>query len=249
LPSPPSTAALAAKGPSEEDVRSFFAAMRAEQDDSAIQLLEKAPALANARDPKGRSAFLVALSRVVGGEAFIPPQENRALAAILARKPELDAFEIAAAGDEARVRAELEKDPGYVRRLHDLGWTPIHFASFGGQPRIVDLLLARGTEVDVRAKNRFDNTPLQVCLLTKQVEVARVLLRHGAAVDAVQAEGFTALHEAAFSGDAPSVAALLDAGANPALAGGPKKLTALQIATERHHDEVAAVLRAHTKAR
>jgi ankyrin repeat protein len=248
-PSPPSPPSPAARGASEEESRSFFEAIRAEKDDRALQLLVASPALANARDAKGRSAFHVALSHIVGGDSFVPPQENRVLAAILANRPALDAFEAAAAGDEARVRAELDKDPGYVERRHATGWTPIHFAAFGGQPAIVELLLARGAEVDVRAKNRFDNTPLHVCLLTKQVAVARVLLRHGAAVDAQQAEGFTALHEAAFSGDAPSAAALLDAGADPTLAGGPKKLTALQVATERHHDEVAALLRSRAKPR
>jgi uncharacterized protein len=240
---PPASARADARTPSAADIDAFFIVLRAGKDDVALALLAQTPALAHARDAKNTSAFRVALGRTIG-ENFLVPQENRPLAAILARKPALDAFEAAAAGDVARVQAELDKDPGYVTRLHETGWRPLHFAAFGGQPRVVELLLARGADVNVRAKNHFDNTPLQVALLTQQVEVARVLVAHGADIDAVQGEGFTALHEAAFSGDLPSAKLLLDAGANRAIAAGEKKKTALDVAVERHHDDVAALLRA-----
>jgi len=239
-PAPPAVVATAP--PSDADVAAFFAALREAKDDDALALLAKYPALASAHDAKGASAFRVALGRIVG-DSFTPPEKNRPLAAILAQRPPLDALEAAAAGDEARVRAELAADPGYVRRRHQTGWTPLHLAAFGGQPRVVTILLDHGAEIDARAENRFDNTPLQVALLTSQLEVARVLVRRGAGIDLIQAEGFTALHEAAFAGDAAIVELLLDAGASPSIAGGPKKQTALQIAIERHHDAAAAALR------
>jgi uncharacterized protein len=240
--SPPPPAAT----PRADDVAAFFASLRAGKDDDAVALLARVPALAHARDARGTSAFLSALARTVG-EGFVRPQDNRPLAAILAQKPALDDFEAAAAGDEARVVAALANDRGYLRRVHALGWVPLHFAAFGGQPRVAELLLARGADPNVRAKNKFDNTPLQVGLLTQQAEVARVLLAHGADVDAQQGEGFTALHEAAFSGDARSAEILLAAGAKVDVRGGDKKVTALEVAVEQHKDAVAALIRAHAK--
>jgi ankyrin repeat protein len=209
-------------------------------------MLAKMPALANARTPSGTSAYFAGLGRNVG-KGFVRPQDNRVAAAILGLHPELDAFEAAAAGDEARVRQALAADSAYVTRVHDLGWTPLHFAAFGGQPRVVELLLSHGAAVDAVARNRFANTPLLVGLLTRQGEVARVLLAHGANVNFRQGEGVTALHEAAQSGDTDIVRMLLDAGADPnARAGklddGRSGQSALDMARDGGHEDVVALL-------
>jgi ankyrin repeat protein len=71
--------------------------------------------------------------------------------------------------------------------------------------------------------------------------VARLLLARGANVNATQAEGFTALHEAAFAGDAALAKILLDAGANKSQKT-PEGETAEDIARKRKHPEVAALL-------
>jgi ankyrin repeat protein len=226
----------------------FFDAIKRNDEAAALAALAKTPALANARTAKGSSAWAAALGRIVDN-GFIRPQDNRLAAAILALHPTLDAFESAASGDVARVEAALAEDPSFVAHVHRTGWTPLHFAAFGGQPRVAELLLAHGAAVDAIAKNHFGNTPLQVGLLTRQGEVARVLLAHGANVGFAQTEGVTALHEAAFSGDVDTVRMLLDAGADPnaktgKLDDGREGVTPLAMALRRKHDDVAALLRA-----
>jgi len=160
---------------------------------------------------------------------------------------DLDAFEAAAAGDLDRVADEIRKDRTFVERTHPLGWTALHFAAFGGQPKIVELLLAHGAKVDAIAQNRFANTPLLVGLLTRQGEVARVLLAHGADVNFKQGEGITALHEAAQSGDLDTVRMLLDAGADPKtrsgkLDDGSQGVSPRDMAQKAGHGDVVALL-------
>jgi ankyrin repeat protein len=237
-----------APGPSQTDTDGFFAAIRAADDDAALALLAKFPALAVAHTPKGASAYRAALGRVVNN-GFIRPQDNRAAKAILALHPPLDAFEAAAAGDVARVEREIAGDASYVKRVHESGWTPLHFAAFGGEPRVVELLLAHGAEIDAVAKNQFANTPLLVSLLTRQGDIARLLVAHGADVRFQMAEGFTALHEAALDGDLDTVRMLLDAGADPNVRsetggdGGGPGVTPVEMAAKHGFDAVVALLK------
>lgn len=228
--------------PDASTVAAFFQALDDGQRDVAVRMLSDHPALAEASDPKGRSAFVAALFQQQG-EGFLPPARNEALSALLRLHPRLDPLEAAAAGDLAAVQAELARDPSFVARVHKLGWTPLHFAAFGGQPAIAEILIARGAAIDAVAKNHFANTPLLVAMLCGQSEVARTLLAHHADVNARMSEGFTALHEAAQNGDLASVKLLLEAGADPAIAAGPKKRTALDVASENGHLDVVALLR------
>jgi ankyrin repeat protein len=227
-----------------EDLERFFAAIDEGDVPAVERMLAGAPALAGAANPKGHSAFLVALFQEAG-EGFVRPQDNRILAAVLARRPTLDPMEAAAAGDRARVEAELARDPDYVRRVHAIGWTALHFAAFGGQGAIVTSLIGHGADPDARAKNKFDNTPLQVALLTSQGDVVRILVARGVDVNARQGEGVTALHEAAQNGDASIVQMLLDAGADATVRAGKNAESALDVAVANGHPEVASLLRSH----
>jgi len=240
-----STAAPAAvgggSGPSSSE--QLFQALKKQDSQEVSRLLAAEPALASARRPDGVSAVLAALF-AIKDETFLLPSSNPLLRAVLMYKPKLDGFEAAAVGDLAIVAAELQRDAAFARAFHPppVGWTALHFAAFGGQVDVLELLLKHGADVDVRAKTKFDNTPLQAGALTGQVEAIRRLIAHGADVRVKQAEGATALHEAAALGSEPLATLLLDAGAGINVKAKDGS-TPLDIAMKRNRTEVAALLR------
>lgn len=225
---------------------SLFDAVKAQDQGKVEQLLSTHPALASARRPDGISVLFVALFARQGEEGFIRPQENGMLASILARHPALNPFEAAAVGDRTAVSTALAADPQFVRSYHSqpLGWTALHFAGFGGQLAVSELLIAHGAEVNAVAQTKFRNTPLQAALLTGQVEVARMLVAKGADVNFKQAEGFTALHEAAQLGSEELVELLVGAGAEVNAKGGDG-CTPLDLAIKAKKLAVADLLRRH----
>lgn len=225
---------------------SLFDAVKAQDSAKVEQLLSANPALANARRPDGISVLLLAFFANRGEEGFIRPQENRMLASILKRHPTLNPFEAAAVGDQMAVSAALAADPQFARSYHSppVGWTALHFAGFGGQLAVSELLIAHGAEINAVAQTKFRNTPLQAALLSGQVAVARMLVTKGADVNFKQAEGFTALHEAAQLGSEELVELLVGAGADVNAKGGDGR-TPLDVAIKANKGAVAELLRRH----
>jgi ankyrin repeat protein len=233
----PFAVAAASDASSEEQL---FAAIRGSRLDEVKRLLDANPALLAARNAKGLSAVTAAIF-LQSGETFVPPAKNAVLAEILHRGAQPDRFEAAAVGDVARAAKEMAADPGYLTAESSFGWAPLHFAAFAGNIEVARYLLDRGAAIDRRANTRFLNTPLQVALLTGQEKMAELLVARGADVRIEQAEGFTALHEAAQIGNEKVVKLLLDAGADPA-ARAKDGRTALGIARKQRHDAVARLL-------
>jgi len=217
----------------------LFSAIRAQDLAQVEKLLTADPSLAAKTDDKGVSPISLAMG-ARKGEGFVPRKQNRVLDALLRRNPPLSPFETAGLGTGDQVRA-LAKDPEYVRSVAKNGWTPLHYAAFNDNADAVATLVDAGADVNVRAKNKFDNTPLQVSLLTSSREAARALIARGADVNARQAEGITALHEAAQSGDLEIIRMLLAAGADPR-AKSAKFGTPRDLARKSKHPEAARVL-------
>lgn len=122
-------------------------------------------------------------------------------------------FEAAAIGDVQRARQMLDDQPELVASFSHDGWTPLHLAAHFGQLAIVDLLLARGAEVDARSHNALANTPLHAALAGEHRATARRLVEHRADVNAIEEGGYTPLHQAADLGDVEMVRLLLERGA------------------------------------
>jgi uncharacterized protein len=207
-------------------------------------MLESDPSLADAQSAKGVSATLGAMFAIrKGEESFVDPKANDVLQAILARKPKFGLYETAGFGSAAQLDAMLTADPKAVTSRSSFGWTPLHVAAFAGNVANVELLLARGADANARATSKFRNTPLQAALLSGQYATAKVLLERGADVYVRQAEGFTALHEAAQNGREDLVKLLLDHGAEVGARADDGR-TALDMAEKKKHEKVIALLKA-----
>ena len=132
---------------------------------------------------------------------------------------------------------EAGADPNLARGL---GETPLMTAARTGSVEVVEAFLAHGADVNGVEQSR-GQTALMWAVSETHPAVTRVLIEHGAEVDARSAGGFTPLLFAAREGDLDSARLLLDAGAavNDAT---PDGLTPLVAATVRGHTPLAAWL-------
>lgn len=163
--------------------------------------------------------------------------------AILAHEPVLDIFEATIAGRIERVKELLQRDPSMVGAWSPDGFTPLHYAAFFGQPALAQLLLERGAEVDVIARNPMKVTPLHSAVTAKQVETVQRLLERGADANARQQEGWTALMSTAQSGDETLADLLLARGADPTLAN-EAGVSSVDLARAAGHTALLAKFRA-----
>ena len=129
---------------------------------------------------------------------------------LISADPEMNVFDAAALGDAVFVTEMLDGHPGFLQARAADGFTLLHLAAFFGRADVVDLLLARGSEVDAVADNPMRVRPLHSASAAGQTAVVEVLLRAGADPDARQEGGWTALHQAALSGDETMARLLLE---------------------------------------
>lgn len=94
-------------------------------------------------------------------------------------------------------------------------YTALHYAAFFGKEKYAALLLGRGACVDSRSA--LNATPLFICATFAQrsVDTARVLLQHGADVNAALHDGTTPLLHAVSLGNVDMAGLLLESGADP----------------------------------
>lgn len=186
----------------------ILAAIEDGDDDRVLGLVRENPRLANARDENGVSAVMQALYNGRSG-----------LAQELAKtRDDLDIFEAAALCDVDRIRGVLEEDPSAVSAWSGDGFTALHYAAFFGRPEAAKVLTERGADLEARSTNRqfaYDARPLHSAAAARERAVCEILLDAGADINAVQHGGYTALLDAAQSGDSELVNLLLDRGADP----------------------------------
>jgi ankyrin repeat protein len=139
---------------------------------------------------------------------------DRPGAQALARKQLiLDLFEASALGALEQVIERCEEDPESVYAYSDDGWTPLHLAAYFGNNACVKDLLRRGAEIDARARNGTDVTPLHSACAGNHTIVAITLIVAGADVNAVQHGGYHPLDNALQNGNEELAEALRAAGA------------------------------------
>jgi len=168
------------------------------------QLLKTDPTLATFKDEKGTSVILRA--------TYYRQQE--VVQILLATGIALNIFEAAATGQTRRVEELTRQDKSLANAFAPDGFMPLGLAVFFGHPEAVEVLLAAGADVNATTRETMKVTPLASAAAARQIGIARVLIAHGANVNARAESDFTPLHEVAARGDLEFATLLLDHGAD-----------------------------------
>ena len=153
--------------------------------------------LAAARLPSGETPLMAALYR----------GHHHVVEAIAAAGAPIDVFAAAALGRTQELEAALH-DPQQVNAFAYDGWTPLHLAAFFGQRVAAERLLDAGAQASAVSQNGMRNTPLHAAAAGRHADIALLLIRRGAAIDVLDAGGYTPLRIAQENGLTDVVAAL-----------------------------------------
>jgi uncharacterized protein len=179
----------------------FFIAVRNDNTGNLERLLERGfdP---NSRDEKGRTGLAVAVQ-----------ERSPKAAKLLLAQPGIEINALNAAGESALMMAAIKGDAETATLLLDRGaqvnqpgWSPLHYAATGPEPRLVQLLLGRGAVVDALSPN--ETTPLMMAAQYGSEDSAVLLLAKGADPARRNQQGLRALDFAKRSGREPLVARL-----------------------------------------
>lgn len=114
-------------------------------------------------------------------------------------------------GNTLQVRLWLDDTENDINEGDDHEFSPLHWASFAGQTKIVDMLLNRGARINT--SNMGDDTALHLAASHGHTECVRLLLKNKADVNALNEYGNTPLHYACFWGYQEIAELLLSHGA------------------------------------
>ena len=152
-------------------------------DEAAVrQIVAKTPGVVLQRLPSGESPLMAALYR---GQLSV-------VDALIELGADVDVFAAAATGRLPDLAMALSH-PGSVNANSFDGWTPLHLASFFGHRDAAKVLIDAGAAVGAVSRNSLQNTPLHAAAAGRHVEVALLLLEHGADPSIKDAGDYTAL--------------------------------------------------------
>lgn len=200
-------------------------------------MLDEDPGLANATSLDGMSAVLAAMYHEHPGIAQL----------LVTAGAHLNIFEAAALGRLDAVRNILEETPPLVDAIAPDGFQPLGLACFFGHADVAAYLLEQGASVDSASHNPMKVMPLHSAVAARSLDITRLLLEHGAPVNACQADNYTPLHAAAQNGDFEIVKLLVDAGADATLVDAEGD-TPLDFARIENFDQIVAYLEKHGAA-
>ena len=118
------------------DIKTFHDHVKAGDLAAVEAALADDPALLDATNETGQSAFL--LAKYYRRE---PIAEY-----LLSLKPQMDVFHLCIAGDSAAVLAKIAEDPTLLEAHSTDGWTPLHLAAFFGHADLANVLIDTGRE-------------------------------------------------------------------------------------------------------
>ena len=181
----------------------FFDAIITGDSVKVSQLLDLDHELVNAHTEQGVSVVLLAAYYGEPGIADL----------LIKRGAAMDIFATAATGRLEKVQSWVEKQPDLVNDYNHDGFQPLGLAAFFGHQAIVEYLLVQGAAVNSPSNNSQHVTPLISATARGNLEITRLLISHGADVNARQINNFTAMHNAAQNGQIEMAALLLAHGA------------------------------------
>ena len=133
----------------------------------------------------------------------------------------------------------VESDPGVINRVvGGCKKTLLHRCIEYHRPCMVEYLLKKDA---LQLMDAAGNVPLHIAASVGNADVAEMLIKHGAEVDAVNKEGDRPLHLAAETGNLPTVLCLLGHGAQVDSSGW-RGSSALHAASENGHVDVMKIL-------
>jgi len=151
------------------------------------------------------------------------------IAAILAMLSAQEILDAVKAGDLAKVKVLVEKDPKIVNEKAQNGMTVLFAAVMNRRFEITEYLISKGAEVNVQ--NNFHITPLDVaCMNGAPLELVRLLVEKGADLNAVAKYVGKPLDLALDGGDAAVIDYLRSKGAQPM----PLKFDIFRLAKQVH---------------
>ncbi len=215
-----------------DNATQLFAAIRSGDAAAVRALLDTQPGLAAAKNEQGQSPVLAAV--------YSSRTEIRDL--LIARGASLEFHEAAAAGQLDRVKELVEKNAGLANSYSPDGFPVFALAAVFGHLPVARYLFENGATVNAAATNGTGYTALTGAVTSGHQEIAAWLLENGADPNYRYGPGYSPLLAAAANGRLEIVKTLLQHGADLHAKANDGK-TAVAIAEERKHPEIAAFLR------
>ena len=136
--------------------------------------------------------------------------------------PSVDIWEAASEGNIQAVKQHLAAGTDFELRCTACGLTVLGHAAWGGHKEIVELLIAKGADVNAKYEGW---TPLHTAVEGGHKEIAELLIDNGADVNAMDKDGRTPLHFASAKGHKEVAELLIANGAdvNAKIEGGSHK--------------------------
>ena len=210
----------------------LFDAIRNEDPSRVKSLLDADASLASARNDAGVSAVLTAI--------YSGRPEIRDL--LLARGPQLEIQDAAAAGRLDRVNELVEANPSLAKTFSPDGFPVVALAAVFGHLEIARSLAKNGADINAVATNGTGYNALTGAVTAGHAEIVKWLLESGADPNYQYGPGYTPLLAAAANGRLEIVKLLLAHGAEAAARTNDGK-SALDLSTERNHKSVVDFLK------
>jgi uncharacterized protein len=147
-----------------------------------------------------------------------------------------------AVGTEIAKYLPAKAAPETINTADYLGMTPLHYCAVDSNSELAEALILRGANLELR--DHEEATPLIICAqftINEAAKFVRLLLAHGADVNAVRLDGWSSLHLASWGKDVEVVKALLEGGADVELRA-LKETSALHIAADKGTPEIINTL-------